>query len=46
MSSVWPTSTADDAKPTNEIPKVVFSRTLTIAPYPDGTDISIYRRPS
>jgi dihydrofolate reductase len=28
MASVWPTSTSDYAKPMNEIPKVVFSRTL------------------
>jgi dihydrofolate reductase len=28
MASFWPTSTADYAAPMNEIPKVVFSRTL------------------
>jgi len=28
MASVWPTSTSDFARPMNEIPKVVFSRTL------------------
>jgi len=28
MASVWPTSTSDYAGPMNEIPKVVFSKTL------------------
>jgi len=28
MASVWPTSTSDYARPMNEIPKVVFSKTL------------------
>jgi dihydrofolate reductase len=28
MASVWPTSDSDFARPMNEIPKVVFSRTL------------------
>jgi len=34
MASFWPTSTADYAKPMNEIPKVVFSKTLTEAGWP------------
>jgi dihydrofolate reductase len=37
MSSVWPTSRAAYAKPMNEIPKVVFSRTLTLAEWPVTT---------
>lgn len=28
MSSVWPTPTSEFARPMNEIPKVVFSKTL------------------
>jgi dihydrofolate reductase len=28
MAAVWPTSTSEYARPMNEIPKVVFSRTL------------------
>ncbi len=28
MASAWPTSTSDFAQPMNEIPKVVFSKTL------------------
>jgi dihydrofolate reductase len=28
MAAVWPTSTSDYARPMNEIPKVVFSKTL------------------
>jgi len=35
MASVWPTSTSDYAKPMNEIPKVVFSRTLERAEWPE-----------
>ena len=31
MASAWPTSTSDFARPMNEIPKVVFSKTLTQA---------------
>ncbi|CAN5701721.1 hypothetical protein BH24ACT25_BH24ACT25_13240 [soil metagenome] len=31
MAAVWPTSTSDYAKPMNEIPKVVFSKTLETA---------------
>jgi dihydrofolate reductase len=31
MAGFWPTSTSDYARPMNEIPKVVFSRTLTHA---------------
>jgi dihydrofolate reductase len=29
MAGFWPTSDDEYAKPTNDIPKVVFSRTLT-----------------
>jgi dihydrofolate reductase len=35
MSSVWPTSTSDFAAPMNEIPKVVFSKTLQRAEWPE-----------
>jgi len=34
MSGFWPTSTDEYAKPMNEIPKVVFSKTLTRADWP------------
>jgi dihydrofolate reductase len=34
MSSFWPTSTGDYAAPMNDIPKVVFSKTLTEANWP------------
>jgi dihydrofolate reductase len=37
MSGVWPTSTGEYAKPMNEIPKVVFSKTLTRADWPTTT---------
>ena len=37
MSGFWPTSTDDFAKPMNEIPKVVFSKTLTRADWPTTT---------
>src|ERR1700761_3106810 len=39
MASVWPTATGEYAAPMNEIPKVVFSRTLadTEAPWPEST---------
>lgn len=37
MASFWPTSTDDYAAPMNEIPKVVFSKTLTDAPWPEST---------
>jgi dihydrofolate reductase len=37
MAGFWPTATADYAKPMNEIPKVVFSRTLTRADWPTTT---------
>jgi dihydrofolate reductase len=37
MSSFWPTSTDQYAKPMNEIPKVVFSKTLTHADWPTTT---------
>jgi dihydrofolate reductase len=37
MASAWPTSTADYAAPMNEIPKVVFSKTLTKAPWREST---------
>jgi dihydrofolate reductase len=34
MAAFWPTSTSDYARPMNEIPKVVFSRTLERADWP------------
>ena len=37
MSSFWPTSTDGFAKPMNEIPKVVFSKTLTRADWATTT---------
>jgi dihydrofolate reductase len=37
MSAYWPTSTAEYAKPMNDIPKVVFSKTLTRADWPTTT---------
>ena len=37
MASFWPTSSDDYARPMNEIPKVVFSRTLTRADWPTTT---------
>jgi dihydrofolate reductase len=37
MAGVWPTSTGEYAKPMNEIPKVVFSTTLTHADWPTTT---------
>jgi dihydrofolate reductase len=37
MAGFWPTATGDYAKPMNEIPKVVFSRTLTRADWPTTT---------
>jgi dihydrofolate reductase len=44
MASVWPTSTSDYARPMNEIPKVVFSKTLQHADWPEtriaGGDIA------
>jgi dihydrofolate reductase len=36
MAAVWPTSTSDYAAPMNEIPKVVFSKTLQNADWPDS----------
>lgn len=36
MAAVWPTSTSDYAKPMNEIPKVVFSKTLETADWPES----------
>jgi dihydrofolate reductase len=35
MSSHWPTSDSEFAKPMNEIPKVVFSKTLQHADWPE-----------
>jgi dihydrofolate reductase len=35
MASTWPRSTSDYAKPMNEIPKVVFSKTLKNADWPE-----------
>jgi dihydrofolate reductase len=37
MAGFWPTSDDDYAKPMNEIPKVVFSTTLTAAGWPTTT---------
>lgn len=37
MASAWPTSTDDYAAPMNEIPKVVFSKTLEEATWPGST---------
>jgi dihydrofolate reductase len=37
MAEFWPTSTSEYARPMNEIPKVVFSRTLTRADWPTTT---------
>jgi dihydrofolate reductase len=36
MASYWPSSTADYAAPMNEIPKVVFSKTLERAEWPES----------
>ena len=35
MASVWPTSNSDFARPMNEIPKVVFSKKLEHAEWPE-----------
>jgi dihydrofolate reductase len=35
MASAWPTSASDFARPMNEIPKVVFSKTLQHADWPE-----------
>src|SRR5437763_14688773 len=35
MAAFWPTSTSEYARPMNEIPKVVFSRTLQSADWPE-----------
>lgn len=35
MASMWPTSTTDFARPMNAIPKVVFSKTLERADWPE-----------
>jgi dihydrofolate reductase len=35
MAATWPTSTSEFAPPMNEIPKVVFSRTLERADWPE-----------
>jgi dihydrofolate reductase len=44
MAAFWPTSTSDYARPMNEIPKVVFSKTLEHADWPEtriaGGDLS------
>jgi dihydrofolate reductase len=37
MAGFWPTSTDDYAAPMNEIPKVVFSRTLAEATWPESS---------
>ncbi len=35
MAAVWPTSTSEYARPMNEIPKIVFSKTLDHADWPE-----------
>jgi len=35
MAAVWPTSSSEYARPMNEIPKVVFSKTLERADWPE-----------
>jgi dihydrofolate reductase len=35
MAAFWPTSTSEYARPMNEIPKVVFSKTLQHADWPE-----------
>jgi dihydrofolate reductase len=37
MAAYWPTSTDDYAAPMNEIPKVVFSKTLQEATWPESS---------
>jgi dihydrofolate reductase len=37
MAGFWPTSSDDYAAPMNDIPKVVFSKTLDEAPWPDSS---------
>jgi dihydrofolate reductase len=37
MASVWPTSADEYAAPMNEIPKVVFSKTLEAATWPESS---------
>ena len=37
MASFWPTSTDDYTAPMNEVPKVVFSKTLNEATWPEST---------
>jgi len=37
MASFWPTSTDDYAAPMNDIPKVVFSKTLETASWPESS---------
>jgi dihydrofolate reductase len=37
MAGVWPYSDGEYAKPMNDIPKVVFSKTLTAADWPEST---------
>src|SRR5499427_9352677 len=37
MAGFWPTSTDDYAAPMNEIPKVVFSKTIQEARWPEST---------
>jgi dihydrofolate reductase len=36
MAAVWPDSSSDYAAPMNEIPKVVFSKTLELAEWPES----------
>jgi len=49
MAAFWPTSTSEFARPMNEIPKVVFSKTLERADWPEtriargGLAVHIYR---
>src|SRR5256886_2108366 len=54
MAAFWPTSTSDYARPMNEIPKVVFSKTLQHADWPEtriaggdlGEEIGLLKRES
>jgi dihydrofolate reductase len=40
MAAAWPTSTSEYAAPMNELPKVVFSKTLETADWPETQIVS------
>lgn len=40
MAAYWPTSTEPYAPPMNQIPKIVFSRSMTEAPWPETRIVS------